>query len=719
MLQQILKQYWGYDQFLPLQREAMELVLTQRDSVVILPTGGGKSLCYQVPALCQPGMLVVVSPLIALMKDQVDSLQQCGIPAFAIHSGMSAEAKRNVVSAMQAERVKVFYTSPEQLLTTRSLDFLANIRLSAFAIDEAHCISAWGHDFRPEYRGLSVLRDRFPTVSFHAYTATATPQVCEEIVTSLGMRAPKILVGSFFRPNLVYRVARRDRLLNQLCNLLDRYRRQSGLIYCISRADTERLASSLQELGYSCTAYHAGLSEIERNARQEQFLNDQVDTMIATVAFGMGIDKSNVRFVIHAAMPKSMANYQQETGRAGRDGLEAECWLLYGSEDMLRWRRTFEGAIDEVREAGEQSLRAIYSYCVASHCRHRLLVEHFGQVWGRESCQACDVCLGQFEAVEQPLLVGQKILSCILRTNEQFGSTYVAQVLAGSKDKRILANRHDRLSTYGLLKDFRSSSIRDWIEQLIEQGFVKRLGEYQQLHVSPTGRELLHGKLEPRLMRPIKARAIEVSSPSLLHSWEGVDRELFDRLRRWRSSVSVRRGVAPFLVFSDATLRDLARRQPQDVNALRDVHGIGERKVSDFGKSLLELIHEYRQSHPVDQSASDRFTPIANDPNDHAGAQALAYELFEQGASIEQIAVRLGRVESTIVKYLTNYLQCRQITDPHGWVEPKMFQQIELVARYSGVDKLKPIHDAFHGRIDYDTLRIAAALIQNRRTPSL
>ncbi len=721
MLSKVLKQYWGYDSFLPLQEQAMQCVMDDRDSLVILPTGGGKSLCYQAPALCREGMMIVVSPLIALMKDQIDNAKQCGISAATIHSGMSADSKLTVVRLIERGEIRLLYVAPEQLLTPRSLEFLGRQKLSAIAVDEAHCISAWGHDFRPEYRGLAALRERFPNLSMHAYTATANHQVRDDIVNNLRLREPEIIVGQFFRPNLVYRIARRERLVNQVGNFLDRLRGQSGIIYCISRADTEKLATSLTSMGYSCAAYHAGLSDAERTERQEAFVEDRVDTIIATIAFGMGIDKSNVRFVIHAAMPKSMANYQQESGRAGRDGLEAECWLLYGSEDTLRWRRTFEELSEEARAAGDAALQAMHAYCVSSQCRHRLLVEHFGQHWDRNSCDACDVCLGQLEAVEEPLIIGQKILSCVMRTGERFGATYVAMVLAGSKDRKILQNRHDQLSTYGLLLEFRISSIRDWIEQLIAQGFINRSGEYQQLNVTAPGRELLRGQVVPILMRPAKAKEpIAATATSLLNSWEGVDRELFAVLRAWRFKTSLARNVAAFIIFSDATLRDLARRMPMDLVELRSVHGVGDRKIADFGNTVIELIGNYCRDHQVQPSVGI-VPPKTNLAETIEGPDAMqvAFQLFDDKLSVAQVALKINRAEATVHAYLQNYLNARRITDPSNWIAPELFELIKTIARYSGLEKLKPIHDALHGRIDYNDIRTATTILRNQGFQSI
>jgi ATP-dependent DNA helicase RecQ len=378
-LSRVLKRYWGYDEFLPLQSEAMSAVLQDRDSLTVLPTGGGKSLCYQVPAMCRTGLVIVVSPLVALMKDQVDALLECGIPAAAMHSGMSAEARRAVFAKLASQELRLLYMAPESLLKPKALEYLNELAIRYFAIDEAHCISAWGHDFRPEFRELSILRTRYPTVPIHAFTATANPHVRNEITATLGMRDPQILVGDFFRHNLRYHVVKKSNTLNQITSVIDRHPNESGLIYCISRDETESIADSLSKLGYRSSAYHAGMSDTERTKRQDAFINDEIQIMSATIAFGMGIDKSDVRFVIHAGMPKSLSNYQQESGRAGRDRTNAECWLLYSVNDAAIWRRMLDGLNPTGRSAAEKALNDIHAFCVSSRCRHQQLCEHFGQ----------------------------------------------------------------------------------------------------------------------------------------------------------------------------------------------------------------------------------------------------------------------------------------------------------------------------------------------------
>ncbi|HEX2253480.1 MAG TPA: DNA helicase RecQ [Thermoanaerobaculia bacterium] len=600
-LRELLRRTWGYADFRPLQREAMAAVLARRDSVVVLPTGGGKSVCYQAPALLEEGggPAVVVSPLISLMKDQVDGLVANGVAAACFHSAMSPEERREVRTGLGAGRYRLLYVSPERLVGEGGgfRAWLRGRQVPFFAIDEAHCISQWGHDFRPSYRELGRLKEEFPGSSIHAFTATATARVREDICAQLGLAAPEVLVGSFDRPNLVYRVERRRNLDAQLRAVIDRHPGEAGIVYCISRREVESLADRLQSWGVSARPYHAGLADADRSRHQEEFSQARVDVIVATVAFGMGIDRSDVRFVVHVASPRSLEHYQQESGRAGRDGLPAECALIYSPSDFHTWRRLV-AQDGELTDNDRRLLSDMQRYASLPRCRHRALVEYFGQRLERGDCGACDHCLGELddlERVEDGLVVGQKVLSCVLRVRESFGVTHVMDVLRGRDTDKVRERAHDQLSTFGLLADESPRQVRGWIEQLLDQGFLEQAGDrYPVLHVTSAGRELLKGREAPDLYRePKRAAKSRRESKADAESWEGVDRPLFDTLRDLRLEIARERGVPPYVIFHDSMLRDMARVRPTTQAELLTVYGVGEKKAADLGPKFLGAIRDH------------------------------------------------------------------------------------------------------------------------------
>ncbi len=590
-ISEALKRYWGYDRLRPLQREAMECVLRGRDSIVVLPTGGGKSLCYQAPALLLPGLTLVVSPLISLMKDQIDALSACGIPAGRLDSSLSAGERNRVSRELGAGGLRLLYVSPERLLAPGFIDFLRGLGVSSVAVDEAHCVSMWGHDFRPEYRRLGLLREAFPEIPIGAYTATATEQVRRDIAVQLRLGEPEVLVGSFDRPNLVYRVRRRTEGVRQIRAAIDRHAGESGIVYCLRRSDVDRLTETLRRQGCRAVPYHAGMSDEERHRSQNAFIGEEADLIVATVAFGMGIDKSNVRYVIHAAMPKSLEHYQQESGRAGRDGLEAECVLLYSGADYLTWKRIIQESEPQTVEHGLAMLGQMSRFCRGVSCRHRAILAYFGQPPGAEPCGACDICLGEVEGVADSLVVAQKILSSVLRQGERFGADYTAGVLYGSREDRIVANGHDRLSTHGILKTESRPAVRDWIEQLVEQECLARVGDYGVLKLTARGRRVLAGDERPLLLEAPKAAAPKAAVEK--DSWDGVDRALFERLRGLRRALAAEAGVPAYVVFGDATLRDLARKKPATPEGLLAVSGIGAKKLELYGPRVLAEIRAH------------------------------------------------------------------------------------------------------------------------------
>lgn len=726
-LRQMLKKHWGYDGFRPLQAEAMRAVCEERDSLVVLPTGGGKSLCYQAPAVCLEGTAVVVSPLISLMKDQVDSLRANGIAAACVNSTLSNRERWEVADQLAAGELKLLYVAPERLCTPAMMSRLHEARISFFAIDEAHCISHWGHDFRPHYRQLQTLREAFPGTSIHAYTATATQQVRDDVAAQLNLKNPEVLVGSFDRPNLHYRVVRRDGLITQIREIIARHPDRAGIIYCLSRKETEQLSAQLNEAGYSTRPYHAGLDDTARHAHQEAFVKDEVQTIVATVAFGMGIDKPDVRYVIHAGMPKSIEHYQQETGRAGRDGLASECWLLHSGKDLKTWEFLMRDQPPDVRESSERSLRKMLEFVSASGCRHRALVRHFDQDLESDCGNACDICCGDVAFRDDSLRIAQMILSSVYRQEQRYGVKYTAHVLTGTPDEKVLQRGHDKLSTFGLLSEHSLRTVSSWIGELVEQGFLMREGDtIQVLKITPEGYRLLKGDASPRLREPQKRRASAEGASERARkgvepeSWDGVDMGLFEALRQLRRRRAEAQGVPPYIVFGDATLRDLARRRPSNPAGFLEVQGIGQKKCDEYSASFLAFIAEYCQSHDLDLDVAPPPTqreksPPSRDPHLPTGNALMAFPLFEQGLTVSQVAEKLGRAVSTAQGYLLEFLRARRITDVSAWLPEETVQRIAVAYQQLGrPDRLRPLHEHFEGAISYDDLRIVLAALRNR-----
>ncbi len=592
-----VRHYWGFSELRPLQEQAIRAGLELRDSLVVMPTGGGKSLCYQVPAELAQRTDIVVSPLISLMKDQVDGLRECGYSAAALYSGMSPEALRQTEEQIAAGRCRLVFVAPERLLTPRFLQFVERLNVRAFAVDEAHCISHWGHDFRPEYRQLAELKSRFPQTSLHAYTATATERVRADIAAQLRLKNPVVLVGTFDRPNLVYRVVPRVDARAQALEVLRRHPGKAAIVYCISRNDTESMAAFLQANQLRAAFYHAGMEADERRRTQDAFAAEEIDVVAATVAFGMGIDRSDVRCVIHAAMPKSIEHYQQETGRAGRDGLEAECVLLYSGADVLRWESLIEkSAVDAKEPAGviaasRELLDHMRRLCTGVYCRHRKLSEYFGQEYARPNCEACDVCLNEVEGLADATVTAQKILSCIARAGERFGAEHIVDLLLGANTERVRRWRHEELSTYGLMKGIDRKTLTSMLYQLIDDGVLERTADERPvLRLNVASREVLRGQRTVRLLQPkIKVRKTRFDEKS----WQSVDTGLFETLRNLRREIANQRNVPAYVLFSDATLRDMARLRPSSPSALLGVRGVGERKLADFGERFIDEIKNY------------------------------------------------------------------------------------------------------------------------------
>jgi ATP-dependent DNA helicase RecQ len=594
-----VRKHWGFDALRPLQREAMEAALAGRDALVVLPTGGGKSLCYQVPALLADGLTVVVSPLISLMKDQVDRLLSKGVPAAFLNSSLDGTDRSRVQAGIARGAYKLVFVAPERFAAGGFDRVLEMGKVRAFAIDEAHCISHWGHDFRVDYRELGRLKREFPGAVVHAFTATATPRVRTDIAEQLGLRDPLQLVGDFFRPNLNYRCVRRGDAFEDVLGLIRAHPGEAGIVYCIRRADVDDLAERLAEAGVKAQAYHAGMDDEERTRAQDRFAAREVDVVVATVAFGMGIDRADIRFVAHAAMPKSIEHYQQETGRAGRDGAPADCVLFHSGQDYQLWKLIIEK--NEPSDAGEKlrMLSEMYGFATGMSCRHRRLVEYFGQRFERGRCGACDVCTNRVAAMEGSSELAKSLLEGVVRLGQRFGGPYVAEVLAGQPTPRVVERGHDQGALFGLLDDRPARELSGFLMQLVDQGALEKEPEYGVLSLTQKGARILRGE-EPAVLlgapsaapRRKRKKAEEKARSAAPGKLASDDRSLFERLRELRRRIADEERVPAFMVFSDRTLRGMAQLRPRTRDELLGIHGVGEAKLEAYGDRFLEALRD-------------------------------------------------------------------------------------------------------------------------------
>ena len=606
---EVVRRTFGFENLRPLQGRAIQAALEGRDLLLVMPTGGGKSLCYQAPALVRPGLTIVVSPLISLMQDQVDALREDGAPAAMLSSGQEPSERREVERDLESGRLKLLYVSPERLMSPGFLERLSGFDVRAVAIDEAHCISHWGHDFRPEYRELGLLRRRLPGMPIQAYTATATPRVRADIASQLGLREPEILVGSFDRPNLVYRVLPRRDLVAQVESVIARHSGGAGggagIVYCLRRADVEDLCAKLRERGVRCEPYHAGIDPADRRRTLRAFQTEALDVVVATVAFGMGIDRPDVRFVVHASLPKGVEQYSQETGRAGRDGLPSECVLFYGGADYHGWKGLIEHSARDARANGAlnagadldgalERLSHMWNLATGALCRHRALCRYFGETDAPANtlCGACDVCLGEIARVADGQVLAQKILSCVVKTGQRFGATHVTDVLRAADTERIRQTGHGDLSTYGLLADRSAREVRAWIDQLVGQGHLRVAdGDYPTLYLSKSGVEVLRGEREATLLAPAAPKARPKKAETTVPA---PDEALFEHLRQVRRDLARERGVPPYVIFNDRTLLAMAARKPASPGEFRTIPGVGDKKALDLGPIFLASIAGFR-----------------------------------------------------------------------------------------------------------------------------
>jgi ATP-dependent DNA helicase RecQ len=586
---QTLQSVFGFSGFRPLQEEAVGAILNRKDLLMILPTGGGKSLCYQLPALLMEGITIVVSPLLALMHDQVSALKAQGIKAEMLSSMQDAEASEAIRQRLFAGDIKLLYVAPERLSNGYFLQMLSQLPIAFFVIDEAHCVSEWGHEFRDDYRRLGLLKEQFPSVGIAAFTATATQKVHADIAEQLRLHDPVLLRGTIFRENLLVQVRHRIKDgRQQLLSFLQSHRKESGIVYTFTRNAAEKFARYLQEQGIRARAYHAGLDTAERNATYHDFVHDEVEVVVATVAFGMGIDKSNIRFVVHMSLPKTIENYYQEIGRAGRDGEDAEVLLLYSAGDISQ-RKALVDQLEEgpYKQHAYDKLQAIVRYANAERCRHQLLAAYFGDTI--DPCRKmCDNCINPEKEKEPITVEGQKLLSALYRTGQRFGMHYIIDVLRGSTEQRILGNGHEKLSVYGIGKE---RSKQQWLaigERLLELELIAQ-GEHKGLYITPQGSAWLKSGEPLDIARERLSVKERVSRKAVIETVD-YDVGIFEQLRALRKELADEQGIAPYMVFSDRSLREMAASQPEDKAAMLQVNGVGEVKFERYGEEFLTLL---------------------------------------------------------------------------------------------------------------------------------
>ena len=712
----LLKQYFGFTSFRPLQEEIIRDSLAGKDVFALLPTGGGKSLCFQLPALARDGLTVVVSPLIALMKDQVDALQASGIAATFLNSSLVAGEGRERLRGLHNGDYRLLYVAPERLMLSGFLEDLKRWNVRLIAIDEAHCISEWGHDFRPEYRQISQLRQHFPKVPFMALTATATCRVREDIVNHLQLRDPKCYVASFNRPNLTYRVIAKNKPFDQLFEFLRARPKESGIVYCLSRKATESVAERLNENGIRARPYHAGLTPKERSEHQELFLRDNIRVVCATIAFGMGINKPNVRFVIHYDLPKNIEGYYQETGRAGRDGLPGECVLLFSAGDAVK-QTTFidEKPNPQEREIARKQLQQMVHYAECAACRRTELLAYFGEVFSADDCGACDNCLSP-RATFDGTLAAQKFLSCVYRIREKngfgVGLNHVVEVLTGADTEKIRKWDHAQLSTFGIGKEH---SRPEWAaigRELIRLSLLRQTAEkFSVLEITNAGRAALKERKKITLTKPVTAPETQTHHVGEITC----DEVLFERLRELRKRLADERDVPAYIVFSDVALRQMARNYPESERDFARISGVGEKKLREYGEVFLGEIAAHLQTNARQIFAEESFVlPVAQRSSLGDNARETLRR-FRAGDSPAAIAEARGLVVGTIYGHLGTAIEAGEAIDLAQILTSEAQAEIAAAFKRTGWGNLVGARELLGEKYDYGLLRIFRAAANTKK----
>lgn len=717
--QEILKQYFGYDSFRSHQEQAVNNTLSGKDTFVLMPTGGGKSLCYQVPALVLPGTAVVVSPLIALMKDQVDALRMNGVAAAYLNSTVPAAEQQNIFRALQAGQLKLLYVAPERLTSDGGafLNYLQTIQVSLFAVDEAHCISHWGHDFRPDYLVLNSLKEKFPKIPVLALTASADEITRRDIVNQLRLQNPEVLLASFNRANIQYFVQPKKDVLRSLISYLNEHDKDSGIIYCLSRKGTESLAADLRDRGIAARHYHAGMEQAERAQAQDDFLKDRTRVMVATIAFGMGIDKSNVRFVIHADLPKNIESYYQETGRAGRDGLPSEAVLFYSRGDLMKLKRFVQN--EENPEQSELMLKKLdqmAAFAESERCRRQYLMNYFGEAHPSR-CGSCDYCLSVFET-QDITREAQMALSAVARLNQRYGKGLVVDFLRGSQSVKITPEMRE-LKTYGVGKAHSKDFWFEIMRQLLLEGLLAESdGQYPVLQLTTFSKAVLLGERTVEMAR-VKEKSVAVSVETL--ESDTADKDLFEELRLLRRSLAEAENVPPYVILSDASLNEMAVYYPQSLYDLKQIAGFGEFKINKYGTYFLAVMTEYCTRHGLEsrmrlkapKKVSRRSSTVAAASGERSkpekgGTYEETLRLFKAGYGVPEISEMRRLAPNTIHAHLCRYVASGDL-EAEQLMDIDKLPEIIRVAEQKGTASLREIRDALGEEYSYEDIRTAIA----------
>ena len=706
-MRDLLKKYFGYDDFLPLQEEIVTSVVNGEDSLVLMPTGGGKSLCYQLPALQLDGLTLVVSPLIALMKDQVDALKSNGIPAEFINSTLSFSEVRRVQEQALRGELKILYVAPERLALDYFQSFLSRLKVSLVAIDEAHCISVWGHDFRPDYRRLGELRNSLPGIPFLALTATATERVRRDIVDQLRLTQPNHFIASFNRPSLNYSILpKRSDSFDTLLELTQKHKGESAIVYCTSRKDTENLAARLRGKGFDAQPYHAGLELDVRRQTQEAFVHDRVSIIVATIAFGMGIDKPDIRLLVHYDLPRSLEGYYQETGRAGRDGLPSECALFYTYGDVSRLQFFIDDIEDEAeRRNARQKLDQVVEFCQLQSCRRQFILRYFGEAWEQDNCGGCDFCLVPREEFDATI-IAQKILSAVIRTGERFGITHVCSVLRGGNTKTIRQWDHNELSVYGIAKEYSTNHLKELAGLLVAEGLLARnSGDFPTFRVTMSGRSFLRNRESLTLAMPKRDEEKESSANRAALDY---DQALFDQLRNLRTRLAAERNVPPFVIFGDVTLQQMAYYLPQSLDSLLRISGVGAKKLDELGELFLSEIVGYATARGLNErDIPVRKRNLSIRVRSPGPTVDQTRQLLQQGMTIEEVAQHRGLARSTIAGHVESLVQSGSKVDLVSLMPRKdRFDAISEAFAKTGGTLLSPVKEVLGDDYSYDEIRL-------------